>query len=204
MTADPAPVRRQRLSEDERRSQILAATIAVVAGQGYEQASLARIAEQAGVSKGLVSHYFGSKEDLMALAAREAVRIVREAVAAELDLAAPVPEVVRSALRRAAHLRTTHREPVAALAGILANLRSPDGSPRLSLADYEDSYRAQEVLFRRGQAEGTLRPLDPRVMAVTYQGAIDSMLGYAEAHPDTDLDRYADTLADLLLGGFGV
>nr|WP_246326009.1 TetR/AcrR family transcriptional regulator [Actinomycetospora corticicola] len=192
------------MSEEERRRQILAATVSTVAAHGYDNASLARIAEQAGVSKGLVSHYFGTKEDLMAHAATEAVRVVREAIAAELDLAAPVPVVVRAALHRAAHLRTTHREVVAALGQILTQLRAADGSPRLSLADYEETYRAQEVLFRRGQAEGTLRDLDPRVVAVTYQGAIDSMLGYAEAHPDTDLDRYADTLADLLLGGLQV
>lgn len=201
---DPGAGRRRRLSEEERRRQILAATVSTVAAQGYDNASLARIAEQAGVSKGLVSHYFGTKEDLMARAATEAVRVVREAIAAELDLAAPVPAVVRAALHRAAHLRTTHRDEVTALGQILTQLRAADGSPRLSLADYEETYRAQEVLFRRGQAEGTLRALDPRVVAVTYQGAIDSMLGYAEAHPDTDLDRYADTLADLFLGGLQV
>jgi len=38
-------------------------------------------------------------------------------------------------------------------------------------------------------------------MAVTHQGAIDMMLSYADAHPDTDLDHYADALADIFLAG---
>jgi hypothetical protein len=38
-------------------------------------------------------------------------------------------------------------------------------------------------------------------MAVTYQGAIDMMLAYIDSHPGTDIDQYADALADLLLGG---
>ena len=36
-------------------------------------------------------------------------------------------------------------------------------------------------------------------MAVTYQGAIDTMLAYLDAHPDADPSAYAGTLADLLL-----
>ena len=36
-------------------------------------------------------------------------------------------------------------------------------------------------------------------MAVTDQGAIDTMLAYLDAHPETDPTAYADTLADLLL-----
>ncbi len=31
-----------------------------------------------------------------------------------------------------------------------------------------------------------------RVMAVTYQGAIDTMLAYLDAHPDTDPTAYAE------------
>jgi hypothetical protein len=38
-----------------------------------------------------------------------------------------------------------------------------------------------------------------RIMAVTYQGAVDTMLAYLDSHPETDRDAYADALADLLL-----
>ena len=38
-------------------------------------------------------------------------------------------------------------------------------------------------------------------MAVTYQGAVDTMLTYLAAHPDANGDDYARSLADLLLNG---
>lgn len=41
-------------------------------------------------------------------------------------------------------------------------------------------------------------------MAVTYQGAVDTMLAYLQAHPDADPARHAPALADLLLEGFAV
>jgi AcrR family transcriptional regulator len=207
VTADPEPIpgrRRRRLHEDERRDQIVRATVAAVAELGYEGASLARIADRAGVSKGLVSHHFADKDDLMAQTVTVTVRRLREEIGAALELTAPVPQVIRAAIRRAAGLQTTHRRELSALRRIVHALRASGDGRRLSLADYEETYQAQRRLFERGQAEGTLRPLDPAVVAVTYQGAIDTMLEYADAHPDVDLEHYAEVLADIVLGGIGV
>ena len=173
----------------------------MVAARGYDGASMVRIAEHAEVSKGLISHYFADKDDLMATTVLVTATAIRDSIAAELDLSAPVPEVIRAATRRVATLNVTHRDELTALNQITQNLRGPDGARRFSLADYEETYRQQETLFARGQAQGSLRPFDTRIMAVTYQGALDTMLAYAEAHPGTDLDRYADALADILLAG---
>lgn len=190
---------RRRLGEDERRAQIIQATIDVVATGGYEHASLARIAERAGVSKGLVSHYFEDKDDLLAQAVEVAATGMRQGIVDRLDLSEAVPNVIRAAVRRVAVLNTTHPVEVKAIREITTNLRRPDGTQRIDLLVYEETYQLQERLFRRGQAEGSLREFDTRVMAVTYQGAIDTMLGYFDAHPETDVDAYAVALADLIV-----
>src|SRR5579884_2083693 len=191
--------RRRRLGEEERKAQIIRGCIEVLAREGYRHASLARIAEAAGVSKGLVSHYFVDKETLMEQAAIATVAFLRDEFRSALDLTASVPDIIRAALRYASTLRRTHGTELRAVDQIVHNLRGPDGAPRLDLRAYEDTYHSEEQLFLRGQREGTLRDFDTRVMAVTYQGAIDTMLGYLDAHPDTDPHAYADALADLLL-----
>ena len=173
--------------------------VEVLAREGYRHASLARIAEVAGVSKGLVSHYFANKEALMEQTALATVGFLRAEIRSGLDLTASVPDIIRAALRYASQLRHTHATELRALDQIVHNLHGPDGAPRLDLRAYEDTYRDEEQLFRRGQRDGTLRDFDTRVMAVTYQGAIDTMLAYLDAHPDTDPHTYADALADLLL-----
>ncbi|MEU7635259.1 MULTISPECIES: TetR/AcrR family transcriptional regulator [unclassified Streptomyces] len=193
--------RRQRLDEDERRAQIITATVEELADRGYDGLTLTRVAERAGVSKGLIWHYFSGKDDLMESTAKATMTTIRGRIANSLDLTEPVPDIMRAALRRAAALNVTHRVELTALNSIVHNLRHPDGTPRLTFAAYEDTYQAQESLFRRGQAEGTLRDFDTRVMAVTYQGAIDMMLGYLRSNPDVDPDDYADRLADILLAG---
>lgn len=192
---------RRRLREDERRAQILQATIAVVAEEGYPAASLGRIADRAGVAKGLLSHYFADKDDLMEQAVKVTAGAIRDSVAAELDLGQRVPDVMRSALRRAAALGVTHGAELKAIDRIVRNLHGPDGAPRLGPAVYEETYRLQETLFRRGQEEGSLRPFDTRVMAVTYQAAVDMMIAYLDANPGTDPAAYADALADILFTG---
>jgi AcrR family transcriptional regulator len=206
MTTSSSPARsgapRQRLDENQRRAQIMAATVQELAESGYVGLSLARVAVRAGVSKGLIWHYFADKDELMESTARTTIAAVRDQIASSLDLAEPVPQVIRAALRRAAALTVTHRAELTAINHIVHNLRHPDGTQRLTAEDYEETYQAQGSLFRRGQAEGTLRDFDTRVMAMTYQGAIDKMLDHlGTEHPHVDPDGYADKLADILLAG---
>ncbi|HEY9294425.1 MAG TPA: hypothetical protein VIP98_24345 [Microlunatus sp.] len=112
---------------------------------------------------------------------------------------ASVPEVVRAALRRVAHLGRTNAVELRAIIQIVHDLRRADGTPRLDLSSYEETHQGQQALFRRGRWAGELRDFDSLVMAVTYQGAIDTMISYLESHPDADPEQYADALADLLI-----
>ena len=201
--AQAAGRRRRRLGEDERREQIIRGCVEVLACEGYRNASLARIAQAAGVSKGLVSHYFSDKETLMEQTAIATVAYLRAEVGSAIDLTADVPDVLRAAVHYASQLRRTHSRELRAVDQIAHNLRQADGAPRLDLRAYEDSYQAQERLFQRGQQEGSLRDFDTRVMAVTYQGAVDTMIAYLDAHPETDAHAYADALAELLLNAIG-
>ncbi|EMV4835388.1 helix-turn-helix transcriptional regulator, partial [Listeria monocytogenes] len=49
---------------DEKRLKILEAAMGEFTEKGYQAASTNKICEKAGVSKGLIFHYFGSKEKL--------------------------------------------------------------------------------------------------------------------------------------------
>ncbi|WP_280402642.1 TetR/AcrR family transcriptional regulator [Nocardia carnea] len=192
---------RQRLSEDQRRQQIMRAAIEEVAERGYDGASMTRIAQRADVAKGLVWHYFTGKDDLMAATAKATMEALRQDIVDVLDLDRPVPEIIRAALRTAAGQVRTRRNELVALNRIVHNLRHPDGGEQVTAGFYEDTYRGQEQLFRRGQAEGSLGDFDTRVMAVTYQGSIDIMLSYLEEHPEVEPGDYAAALAEILLGG---
>lgn len=192
---------RKRLGEQERREQILTAAIDVVAERGFEGASATAIAVRAGVSKGLIWHYFADKTELMRQAVLHAVRSLRDEIAASAGPDEPVADAIRGYVRTVARLRRSRPETFRAMERISRRLENADGTSVFSALDYDELYRGQAALFSRGQAAGELRGVDPQVMAVTYQGAVDAMLAYLDAHPDTDADAYAAAVADVLLGG---
>ena len=51
--------------EEARRKQIIASTILTLAKRGFVNTSLADIADQIGVTKGVISYHFDGKDDLI-------------------------------------------------------------------------------------------------------------------------------------------
>ncbi len=70
--------------EDSRRHQLVEVTIDSLADLGYVGTTLAQIAGRAGVSPGLVAHYFGDKDGLLDAAFRSLTRRVGDHVRASL------------------------------------------------------------------------------------------------------------------------
>jgi AcrR family transcriptional regulator len=74
MATAPAP-RWQRLEYDERRRQILACASKLFSERSYGAVSTTEIATQAGVARGLLHHYFGTKRELYLEVMRHIVRM---------------------------------------------------------------------------------------------------------------------------------
>ena len=70
--------------EESRRSQLVEVTIDSLAEVGFTGTTLAQIAGRAGVSPGLVAHYFGDKDGLLDAAFRSLARRVGDQVRARL------------------------------------------------------------------------------------------------------------------------
>jgi AcrR family transcriptional regulator len=60
----PTAPRWQRLERDERREQILACARRLFSARSYATVSTSEIATEAGVARGLLHHYFGTKREL--------------------------------------------------------------------------------------------------------------------------------------------
>src|SRR5438067_11717185 len=68
MRSESSPIGQEStrtFTETARRAQIVSAAIDTIAELGYGQASLARIAEAAGTSKGVIIYHFGGKDELI-------------------------------------------------------------------------------------------------------------------------------------------
>lgn len=67
-----------------RRKQLVDAAIAVIHAEGFANATVARIARRAGVSTGMVHHYFHDKDDLLFATMRHLLAELRADAAARL------------------------------------------------------------------------------------------------------------------------
>jgi len=116
------PYRRE--AEDKRREALIAAALDLVAEGGPQAATLRAIAERAGVTAGLIRHYFSNKDELTREAYRHLMERMTEDNAAVLDTS-PVDPVARLAAFVASSLRPPVVDPVAVglWAGFLHDVR---------------------------------------------------------------------------------
>lgn len=71
--------------EEEKRERVINAALKQFAHKSYPDASTNEIAKEAGISKGLLFHYFTSKKDLYLYLYEHAVTFLRKEVAAKVD-----------------------------------------------------------------------------------------------------------------------
>ncbi|MFI5613785.1 TetR/AcrR family transcriptional regulator [Amycolatopsis sp. NPDC051903] len=79
MSTEPAPKWR-RLEPDERKEQIYTCAAQLFGERPYSEVSTSDIAAAAGVARGLINHYFGTKRELYLEIVRRALTVPRLAV----------------------------------------------------------------------------------------------------------------------------
>ncbi|GAB3993264.1 TetR/AcrR family transcriptional regulator [Nocardioides marmoraquaticus] len=182
--------------ERERRQQIVDATVETIAQVGFARASVARIAEAVGVSKGVVLYHFGTKDTLVRAVVEQTYTGAGEEIARLVEAA---PDHVG---RLAAYVRgnlaflADRRDQVQVLNEIFVSFRDEHGRLAYDETQVGSVVGPLEALLRAGQAADELRDFDPRVMARTIRAAIDAVTPQLAVQPDLDMAAYADELVE--------
>ena len=172
-TARPLAYRRD---PDAKRERLLEAARRCFAELGYTAATTAQIAADAEVSEGILFHHFGSKRELFASVASAYGRGLARAMFGEY----PGDELVSAAdaIRRAFDYVRANR----ALHRLFYSVRDPQLAELVHEAPREEIVGALEAAFRSGVARGTLRPMDPRIVAelmyALVGGALEACFEY--------------------------
>ena len=152
---------------DSRRQHLIDVTLAVLAEAGYVGATLGRIGARAGVSAGLVAHYFGDKDTLLDQAFRTLAGQVRSRAVERLAAAGSARERVQAVID--ASLSSTEFEPQVAAAW-LAIWGQVLHAPRLKRV--QAAYQARMLSNLRH----ALRPLLPGHEAVRVASMAASLI----------------------------
>lgn len=177
---------RARLSVDERRQQLIQLGVELFSRRPFEDISIDEIAETAGISRGLLYHYFPSKRDFYVAVVRTAVNELLTMIEPVDDGASEIAQLERS-LRAYLHHVARRRQ------GYLAVLNG----------GISGDAKVQEVIdrLRRRVVELVLDGLRVEEPSAALRAALRAWVGYLEglalARVDDEEEVAIDELVDL-------
>jgi AcrR family transcriptional regulator len=177
---------------------LLAAATRLFADQGYDRTSVQEIVEAAGVTKGALYHYFGSKEDLLQEVYARLLRLQQE----RLDMYAGSQEPVEERLRAAAAdvvVTTIENLDDASIFFRSMHQLSPEKNKqvRAERRRYHERFRA---LVEEGQQAGVFTRDIPADLVVDYHfGSVHHLSTWYRPDGPLTPQQVATHLADLLL-----
>lgn len=187
----------ETLAARARRAQIIQAAGEVVAEFGYANASVARIAERAQISKGVITYHFESKDEILRLVAKQLFEQCHEHLEARVDRTSGAAVQLRTLIGAELEFFASHRTEFIAMGDIMANHRDPDFSHAFESVASEE-IKELSALLDQGQRSGEFRGFDTdHVAGIIYQcknGVLDTW-----AHdPNINLRAQAESLEDFI------
>jgi len=180
-------------TEAARRGQIIEAAIDTIAEVGFGRASLARIGERVGISKGLIGYHFAGKDDLIKQVVIHVLEAGRAYIIPRVFAESTGPAILRAYIESNLTFMREHRNYMVAVVEILRNgAFTTDSGLRVDGQDIDVATQLLTEQLVRLQAAGELRSdFDPAVMAVAIRAAIDVVPHRLILDPDFDIENYA-------------
>ena len=201
MRSESSPIGQEStrtFTETARRAQIVAAAIDTIAELGYGQASLARIAETAGTSKGVIIYHFGGKDELMRELVAEVVARGVAYMEPQVDAEPTGAGKLRAYIESNLAFMGGNRNHMVAIFEIALNARAADGSRLYDVSVQDAGAAALEQLLAYFQGTGEFRAgFDPHVMAMAIRAAINTVPAQLARDPSLDVAHHARELADM-------
>jgi len=176
------PYRRE--SEERRRDDLIAAALDLVADGGLQAATVRAIADRAGVTPGLIRHYFSSKEELTRAAYHKLMdRMTTDSAAVLQD--APTDPLARLARFVVASVSPPVVDPVAVglWAGFVHNVRRDASMREVHRATYMAFRDKLQSLIADLPRPATAQQL--RREAIACNGLIDGLWLEGSVLPDS-------------------
>ncbi|MGW8381095.1 TetR/AcrR family transcriptional regulator [Streptomyces sp. ODS28] len=176
----------------------MAAATRLFAEQGYDRTSVQEIVEAAGVTKGALYHYFGSKDDLLHEIYGRLLRLQQQRLDSFADSGDSLEERVRAA---AADVVVTTIENLDDAMIFFRSMHqlSPEKQKqvRAERRRYHERFRA---LIEEGQKNGVFTTETPAELVVDYHfGSVHHLSSWYRPDGRLSPDEVAGHLADLLL-----
>lgn len=171
--------------KDQRREQILSSALRLFATKGLAATKISDIAGAAGMSLGLVYHYYNSKEAIFTELIRNAFDRMNSA-AMELERLPISPqEKIRKAITVLIHgldanEDTGHYHLLIAVA--TASTAIPEAAKQIIAIENRVPYEIMTRIIRAGQQAGTIKNFDAEELALVFWTSIKGLAIHRATH----------------------
>jgi AcrR family transcriptional regulator len=180
-------------ARERTRQRLLDVSLRLFVRQGYAGTTVRDIADAAGLSVGLMFHYFPSKQALL----QEHARSIDAAVATVVRGLAPGARPLEAFEAVAATVLGSLNDPGTRDVFLLASqILSLDSIPRSvkRLVNTTRSIDASVPLVESGQRRGEIRAGDPRALAIAFWGALQGIAEILVWYPNGSVPRAEDVV----------
>ncbi len=176
----PRNEEQNELIKDERREQILSAALKVFAYKGFAAAKISDIAARAGLSHGLVYHYFKSKEEIfLSLLGRALQTSAQSLLMVEQMPLSPIDKVRETAKYILGGIENYADSAYYFLIVSHASvMEGPSGEKDKMLGESLTAAQTMVRIITAGQQSGEITDGDPYEIAMTFFAAIQGLALY--------------------------
>jgi AcrR family transcriptional regulator len=183
--------------EQARRRQIIDGAIDVLARDGYGAASLAAIAEEIGVSKGVISYHFAGKDELLRAVVADVLAEASGEMGPQVQAASGYADALDRYITSNLDFIGSRRHKILALTEIFNNMRPSEGHSHPYAEGHRAAVAALAGLLHAGQQAGEFGEFRAEYAAVALRAAIDAVGDLLRDNPGMDVREYGTALAGL-------
>lgn len=150
----------------DKRTAILNAALDSISQYGFQGTPMATVARKAGVSAGIIYHYFESKEQLINELYRQIKKQFLEYIDVDLPGQMPIFESFRLLWLKILNYYATHSREIAFVEQYES---SPHFSPASGMVEYSIEYESIEKYIHKALEQGLIKDLPPAIL-ITFTG----------------------------------
>lgn len=164
------------LIEEVRRRQIVDTAIRTIASRGFANTTLNDIADEAGVSTGVITYHFRNKDDLIEQSIKKLFEAPNEYVITRVNEQESFAEKLRTYIRSTIQFMIENREHAVALIYSFSSISSQEERQRVIARHHAKIRRFLAKIFQGGQESGEFGEFDPDVVAQVVFGALEGIM----------------------------
>ncbi|HNO32643.1 MAG TPA: TetR/AcrR family transcriptional regulator [Anaerolineales bacterium] len=174
--------------KDERREQILSAALLLFASKGLAATKVSDIADAAGMSQGLMYHYFKAKEEIFIELIRSAFEKINFACSELERMPDPPQEKIRmalAALLQGIQENADHARYHLLIAQATASEAIPPEARAIIERENQLPYECIARIMQQGQREGSIRAHDTQELSLVFWSSIRGLAIYRALHGES-------------------